>query len=69
MLSVGNVTHPIKLRTENVTDDLTNETIARSNGEEPEIDENESEGHLEEDHISKVKKKRKNQLATTKAQS
>ena len=37
MLSVGNVTHPIKLRTENVTDDLTNETIARSNGEEPEI--------------------------------
>jgi len=35
---------------------------------EPEIDENESQ--LEEDHISKVKKKkRKNQLATTKAQS
>lgn len=38
---------------------------------EPEIDENENEneGQLEEDHISKVKKKRKNQLATTKAQS
>ena len=69
MLSVGNVTHPIKLRTENVTDDLTNETTARSNGEEPEIYENENEGQLEENHISKVKKKRKNQLATTKVQS
>ena len=69
MLSVGNVTHPIKLRTENVTDDLTNETIARSNGEEPEIYENENEGQLEENHIPKVKKKRKNQLATTKVQS
>jgi len=36
---------------------------------EPEIDENENEGQLDDDHISKVKKKRKNQLATTKAQS
>jgi hypothetical protein len=36
---------------------------------EPEIDENENEGQLDEDHISKIKKKRKNQLATTKAQS
>jgi hypothetical protein len=36
---------------------------------EPAINENENEGQLEEDHISKVKKKRKNQLATTKVQS